>query len=714
MKRILCLSVIAAILLSLIPITAGAETYGDLSYSKSGGGAVGAIWITITGCNKNAVSADIPAEIDGLPVTRIGVGAFDGCTSLTSVTIPNSIERIDDNAFKDCSALTEVTIPNSVEYIGNNAFRSCSSLTGIIIPNGVTSIGDYVFKNCTNLTSVHISDTVTYVYKTFSGCGSLDIIVDNDNPNYCDVDGVLFNKDKTEIIAYAKDKIQPKYTIPNGVTGICGYAFNECSNLTEVNIPNGVTYIGVGAFEGCESLTSVDMPNSITDIYVDAFRDCKSLMKINIPNSVHSIGDNVFFDTAYYNDERNWQNGVLYIDNCLIDAKDDELSSSYTINNETRVIADSAFLNCYGLTSVTIPDGVISIGESAFSWCYSLTSITIPNSVTSIGSYAFLATAYYNDKRNWQNGVLYIDNCLIVANDDELSSSYTINNGTRVIADNAFYWCDNLTSITIPNSIISIGNNAFERCVALTSIAIPNNTVNIGDEVFLACHSLNIIVDNGNPNYCDIDGVLFNKDKTEIIAYAKDKIQPEYTMPSGVTSIGDSAFEYCVNLTSVTIPNGVTSIGERAFLYCDSLTSITISESVINIGDSAFYCCSSLTDIYYGGSEADWEKIIIEKYNEALTNAIIHYNNEGLPRIEAPEPVVEGGTIIINAETKNIDGDNELFAVGYGEDMVTSAEKLQNGTANLPSEGVNTIKIFCWDSLDTMHPMCKPKIINID
>ena len=191
---------------------------------------------------------------------------------------------------------------------------------------------------------------------------------------------------------------------------------------------------------------------------------------------------------------------------------------------------------------------VTSIGDYAFTVCTGLTSVTIPNSVTSIG-YA------------------------------------------------AFYGCSGLTSLTIPNSVTSIGVFAFYYCTGLTSVTIPNSVTTIGYDAFAECSGLTSInVASDNSNYCSVDGVLFNKDKTTLIQYPGGK-QGAYTIPNSVTTIGYYAFYYCTGLTSVTIGNSVTSIGEWAFYSCIGLTSVTIPGSVTSIGGAAFYRCTGLTSI---------------------------------------------------------------------------------------------------------------------
>ena len=247
-------------------------------------------------------------------------------------------------------------------------------------------------------------------------------------------------------------------------------------------------------------------------------------------------------------------------------------------------IGSYAFYEWNNLENVVMSKKITKIGEYAFCYCSSLTGITIPKGVTNIGEYAF-------------------------------------------------YDCRSLTSITIPDSVTSIGDEAFWNCSSLTSITIPESVTSIGHYAFLWCSSLtNINVSDNNRNYCSIDGVLFNKDKTEIINYPKGKESKNYKIPNSVTSIGNEDFRNCSSLTNITIPESVTSIGEDAFYdcrsltnvtildgvtsigdgtfyYCSSLTSITIPESVTSIGDYAFRWCSSLTNITYNGTQSQWNKI---------------------------------------------------------------------------------------------------------
>ena len=298
-------------------------------------------------------------------VTTIGEGAFCGCDSFTNINIPNSVTTIGKFAFSDCDSLTSINIPNSVTTIGDWAFSGCHSLTSINISNSVTTIGNGAFSHCDSLTSITIpSSVVTIIGNPFkSWHGNLY----NESKNFICEDNVLFNKNKTTLIAYGADipyiAKETNYTIPNSVTTIGDHAFSGCYFLTSINIPNSVTTIGKGAFSGCSSLTSINIPNSVTTIGKDAFAYCASLTNINIPNSVTKIGECAF-------------------GGC-------ESLTSINIPNSVTTIGKGAFSDCDSLTSINIPNSVTTIGKGAFSGCSSLTSINIPNSVTTIKDGAF-------------------------------------------------------------------------------------------------------------------------------------------------------------------------------------------------------------------------------------------------------------------------------------------------------------------------------------
>ena len=357
----------------------------------------------------------VPAVYHGIPVTSIGYRAFYGCTSLESVTIPDSVTSIGYSAFYNCTSLASVTIGNGVTEINDYAFGGCTSLESVTIPDSVTSIGDAAFGGCTSLENVTIGNGVTSIgERAFGGCTSLESIeVGAENQNYSSQDGILFNKDKTIIICVPGGK--SAVSIPDSVTEIGNYAFSGCTSLESITIPDSVTSIGYRAFSGCTSLESVTIPDSVTSIGNYAFWVCTSLENVTIGNGVTSIGESAFggctslesIEVDEENQNYSSQDGILYNKEktkliCVPGGK-----SAVSIPNSVTTIGYSAFYNCTSLTSITIPDSVTEIGNSAFYNCTSLESITIPDSVTSIGESAFggctsLESVTFKNTAGWE------------------------------------------------------------------------------------------------------------------------------------------------------------------------------------------------------------------------------------------------------------------------------------------------------------------------
>ncbi len=592
-------------------------------------------------------------------LTSIGESAFEGCTGLTTITLPESLTSIGNSAFEECSGLTTITLPESLTSIGDLAFRLCSGLTAITLPESLTSIGSGAFWSCTGLTSITIPESLTSIgYGAFTNCTSLTSVTWNarvcsSNGSYLFLNswGDFVNND-TKITTFTfGNKVEQipsglcselkgltSITIPESVTSIVRGTFAGCTSLTSVawnaracssggsifssnstittfTFGDQVEQIPDSLCEGLSGLTTITLPESVTSIGLRAFDNCSGLESI-IWNaracssiSIPFGSDNTRITTFTFGDqveqipdslcqgmsglttitipESVTSIGLRAFDNCsglesiiwnaracssisIPFGSDNTRITTFTFGDQVEQIPDYLCQSMSGLTSITLPESLTSIGDCAFLLCSGLTSITFPESLTSIGDYAF-------------------SNCTNL-------TSMTIPNMVTSIGHCAFFGCNSLTSITIPDSVISIGDLAFFSCSSLTSMMISASVTSIGERAFSGCPNLEeIIVSADNPVYSSLDGVLYNKNQTELLKWPDKKWS--VTIPESVTSIGYGAFSDCSGLTSVTIPESVMSIGKMAFLSCEGLTTITLPESLTSVDSYAFRLCSSLTSV---------------------------------------------------------------------------------------------------------------------
>jgi len=292
---------------------------------------------------------------------------------------------------------------------------------------------------------------------------------------------------------------------------------------------------------------------------------------ITIPNSIAGepvtmIGDNVFLSHYHI--------------------------TGVTIPSTVTYIGYWAFNSCIRLSEINIPSGVTYIGPGAFNYCWALKSVTIPSSVTTLGAYAF-ANCLALTSVTIPSGVATMGDHTFYSS---AMTSATIN--SQFVSDYAFSSCGNLASVTFGSGFDSIGNYSFYGCSKLPAITIPSTVTFIGSHVFGACPSLAITVNPSNPDFASSNGALYNQSMTTLIA--APGATGVFTIPNGVTSIGDNAFENGI-ASSVTIPNSVTTIGNNAFYACNALTSVTIGSGVTTIGYTAFEFCTALTNmVFYG------------------------------------------------------------------------------------------------------------------
>ena len=528
--------------------------------------------------NLELTSATIPDSI-----TNIGNSIFSYCSNLTSVKIPNSITVIPGAMFENCQKLNKITLPESIKTIGTNAFFNCSELNSITIKNSECVIEDsekticntydistketgftgtiYGYPNSTaqayaekyNRKFVALDEKPAAEIVASGECGA-----EGDNVKWqLDSEGTLTISGEGEMKNYDFEEDAPWYReyyqeggvtkviIEDGVTSIGDMAFNECVYLTSITIPDSVTSIGFRAFYWT-ALDSVTIPDSVTTIGEDAFSGCSKLDTITIPDSVTAIGNNAFEQTPWL-EIRIAENPLVTVNNILIDGT-----------------------ACKG--DITIPENITHIVTSAFSKSEELTAIYVDEN---------------NKNYTSENGVLFNKNktTLVSYPIGNTAKEYTIPDGVVNIEDEAFFRCENLTSVIIPDGVKNIGNYAFYWCNGLLSVDISDTVESIGEYAFNNCNDLISIKIPDSVTSLGMAAVssCYGLETAEI--------------GNGVRKIDDYTFSYCKNLTFVTIGNNVEHIGELAFQACQKLESVTIPDSVISIGNSAFKGCSSLSSI---------------------------------------------------------------------------------------------------------------------
>lgn len=512
-------------------------------------------------------------------VSTIEGKAFYNCKELERVTIGDGVSNIGENAFYNCYALIDLTIGDSVAGIGTDAFYNCYALTRVTIGEKVSSIGSYAFGSCRKLVEIYNKSSLSFtiggsdygyvaryaknIYTPTEGASKLST----------DEKGYVLYVDGADTVLIGYTGTETELTLPFGVTEINQYAFYLAREITSVEIPDSVICVGAQAFSNCTNLTDVTIGDGVTDIGERAFYSCTNLSNITIGKNVTQIGSYVLNETAYYKDENNWNNGVLYVGDCLY-TSNDTLTGEYTVKEGTRCIIQGAFQNRTGLTGISFPNSVAYIGDNAFYNCTNLTSVYI----TDLEDWLQISFETKDSNPLCYGGSLYVDG--------ELLTELNVNCD---VGDYAFYGYTGLTSLTIGNGATSIGERAFYGCSGLTDIVVSDSVDTVGEYAFYEVYPVHVAASA-------IMVVDMKKDNLETL-----------TITSG--DISSWLCSKASSLKSVELLDGVTSIGEWAFYNCSALTDVVIGSGVTSIGGWAFYNCSALTNLAFEGTVAEWEAI---------------------------------------------------------------------------------------------------------
>ncbi len=681
-------------------IAFGANAF--VGYADNAGGECGEnlLWSFDSASGELTVTGDGP--MDDFLASQSPWYSLRG--EIKSVTVSDGAEDIGNNAFYNCAALESVQISGTVTDIGKNAFRDCGSLEEIVLPENLQVIGDAAFY-ASALKSVEIPACVTAVgANAFGWCASLEnITVSADNGYYSDDSGVLFSKDKSELIKFPDNSKKTGYVIPASAVKVADYAFENSVNLRTVSVPSGVTEIGEGAF----------FNSSLESILVDS------------ANASYSCDANgVLFNKA--------KTVLIHYPSC-------GSVSEYQVPETVEIIEDGAFHNVGKLKGIILSDGISEIGDYAFLFCENLEYIHIPAGVTVIGEeiadytsayicsdaenayakeyaeangYEFRACGVHESGREiiaygvcgeTAKWVLYADGELVIsgegATDDfeqnkapwadysEEITAVSVENGITYISENAFYNCENIATVTVPESVTGIGASAFEGCSALEKAVF---TGDISDWC-----AIDFANEYSNPGYCApelyfsgklVEDIVIPDDVDAIGNYAFAGFDGADTISFGGTKkIGNGAFFGCTGLKNIAIPESVNEIGAEAFAGCTSLEFIHVPDTVTEIGEavaekSAYICSDSENAYAKEYAEANgYEFVLCQNHKTlgvSLSETEIEITKGSTYKLEAvisPETPFNAGVkwSTDNPSVAFVDENGTVSAVSVGEAVIT-------------------------------------------
>lgn len=524
----------------VFPTAAGAIVSGEYEYEiveetdEEGNEYSYAAIIAYTGVDTEIT---IPDTLDGYTVKTIWNFAFSG-DEITSVAIPATVEYFEASAFTNCPNLQTVTVAednqmlcsvDSIIYTKDMLsilfYPPAKDTEDFVIPDGVSDVSCQ-FSNCLKLRSITIPASVEFFssYEIY-GCTNLsDINVSDGNLNYSSEDGVLFDKNKIELIYYPQGKAGDSYTVPNGVE-----------------------YIGFKAFNACPTLSSLTIPDTVTSIGSEALYDCSNLTEIKFSACLEEIGSDALDGTAWL---ENQPDGIIYASNIIYRYKGESSDPiDLVIADGTTAICDNAFSFCSFITSVTLPESMQSIGGFAFAFCDALSSVKVDAVSCFIDSTSF-----------------YCCNAL---------TNVTFSDGVKTISSAAFFDCTALSEVIIPDSVTYVGVDAFVNTPWYDS---QDDGVVYAGRV---AYSVKGELEQGA-------SITFKDGTVAVGDYlCENRPISSVIFPDSVKTIGDSAFRGCTGITELVLPKSVAEIGSEAFCDCTEITAVTLPSTLKYIGACA-------------------------------------------------------------------------------------------------------------------------------
>ena len=587
--------------------------------------------------DENKCGNDLYWQYDNGTLTITGNGSMDMYSrsapapwadysdEITAVVLPENITSIGSYAFYRCSNLATIELPEGLVSIGSDAFRGCGSLTSLLLPSTLTTIGREAFMD-TGLTTIMISAAVTSIGDSaFRNCQDLaSITVDQANTYFTVADGILFDADMTTLMLCPVGRLGASCIVPDTVTAIAPYAFQNNTNLTSVTLPNGLLSIGDGAFLDCSALGSVQLPYGLKTIGMNAFENCSSLTgHIVLPDSIASIGRYAFANCSFT--EITFQGNIGLLDYFVFENNVD--LKKVTICGDiwadpNRQWWTAPFDGCTSLETIIVEEGVTRIAEEMFAYIPSNVSITLPSTLKTIDMYAF-----------WCCTGL---------------TSIVIPEGVTIIDVSVFQGCTGLTSVTIPEGVTTLERDVFDGCTNLTSINLPSTLTSIGENCF------------------------YNSGLTSV------------SIPEGVTTIGSGAFSRCGDLVSIDLPISLQQTGTDAFWECYSLAQINYAGTRTDKKAISFDTgsLSVLRNAVWQYSYTGYDDVNVTENTDAVNVEVIDDNAEQTNAILPADVFVnetgEEKGVTIDAATAQVTFDAEATGA-----IVTNAGESTDLTLNL-------------------------------
>lgn len=557
----------------------------------------------------------------------VGAGAFENCTAITSISIPANVELLDREAFCLCRGLQDVTIPSSVKTVADRAFKYCTQLKSATLSEGVRELGEEAFCECTALDNVSIPKSVTAIGKNAFARGSayLRLHVNGNTyaQQYAVANGIAYDGGGSAEVPDDPTVVSTGYSgayrydrMSDNTAWITGYSGSDEHIFLPATLDGyPVSAVGEFAFGWNDRLKSVVIPDTVTRINGYAFFNCYHLEGVTIPKSVASIGGRAFSGSPWQQNHP-VSDGWIRLDNTdhyvyagsggavtvpaaarTFDLDGKGSVTSVSLPAGMTAVPEYAFAECGGLSGVTLPEGLQKVGVGAFQYDYSLKALTIPEDVKIIGRNAFayctgltlhVVAGSAAELYAKTNGIPYTYSAM----GDEKDFAYqTTGAGTVQVTG----YLGTSAVVSIPAylggcAVTSIGNRAFMECGTLVALTIPEGVTSIGVWAFRKCTALSSV------SFPESLKVIGNGAFDDCFALKS------VTLPPNLTEIGNEAFVSCNAMTDIAIPGSVKTIGERAFKFCGHLKTVTIADGTLTIGQEAFRNCVSLTVVTIPGS----------------------------------------------------------------------------------------------------------------